>query len=103
MCPGAHQKHLRMFEAWRLDYEQYLETKQQAATATEALYAYQSNDVKPILPFLEIDALKREFARLDYKGLGYVDLDDIMGSYDLPPRDAVAAHDSSADGFIDET
>jgi len=104
VCPLAQPKHLRMFECWAKDYHNLQKQKQELQDLEDATDEFRKNENKPFLPQSEVDALEREFKKLDLHDRGYITLDDICYGWGWSEelcRDTLGSFDIEGDGCID--
>jgi Ca2+-binding EF-hand superfamily protein len=105
VCPLAQPKHLRMFENWLEDYSSLPDDMEELQGIEAAAAEFQKNQSKPVLPDSEVQALEREFTKVDMFGNGYISVTDLCGSWgwsDEMAHSMLSSFDIGSDGCIDK-
>lgn len=104
MCPKAQARHVRMYEAWCVEYDELASEREVCMHLEFVVAVHAENKRKPCLPNGDIEFLKREFHRLDRFGKGYIDWGDLSSGWDWVSQtaeDTVTAYDTNLDNHID--
>jgi len=105
LCPLAHPKHLRMFDAWCHQFDALVEQHKVRLGFEEAVTTYLRNDRKPVIPRDELAHLEGEFLKLDRTKCGHVSLEEIEQAWGMDIEtlhDLVKSNDVSEDGYVDK-
>lgn len=82
-CPGAREKHLRMFEVWCQEFDELAEAKERHRLIEEAGDVFEENDNLEIIPKSELDSLEKDFESLDTAGRGFLTADQLAQAWNM--------------------
>jgi hypothetical protein len=103
VCSKAKAKHLRMFEAWCSEFDALKDLRTACSELEQAADVFAKDNSKRVMPSEELEALDREFDRLDISRKGYILPSDIMSvwgwTYEAA-HETVTTYDADGRGRI---
>jgi len=100
MYPQAAPVHLRLMYEWCEEYDRLADEENLVADAQQAHLEFTVNSNKRVIPREDLEAIKREFARLDADGIGAVGFADLARYLGTTSAEIAARYDVDADHHV---